>query len=248
MISDILTVMWKEKRSFFNQQANRTVAFTLLVPAIVFGIFLPWQEGRNWVGGFFSVITSVFIPLLFVGTIISESIAGERERHTLETLLASRLPDRAILLGKLGFAVICGWLMTLAVLTLGLLTVNIFNWGGHFILFSPNIFIINICISLLLASLMANLGVLVSLHASTAQGAMQILTSSTLLPLLLIGVLITSISKIEPGLAGRIFDFMASIKPLVAILIVITVLLFTCLILFWISVRRFQRHRLLNKR
>jgi ABC-2 type transport system permease protein len=31
---------------------------------------------------------------------LGDAIAGERERHTLETLLASRISDRAILLGK----------------------------------------------------------------------------------------------------------------------------------------------------
>ena len=36
---------------------------------------------------------------------IADGIPGERERHTLETLLASRLSDRSILLGKVMAAV-----------------------------------------------------------------------------------------------------------------------------------------------
>jgi ABC-type Na+ efflux pump permease subunit len=42
---------------------------------------------------------------------ITDSIAGERERQTLETLLASRLPDRAILLGKVAAITLLGWLL-----------------------------------------------------------------------------------------------------------------------------------------
>ena len=40
---------------------------------------------------------------------IGDAIAGERERHTLETLLASRMPDRAILLGKVIAIVLYAW-------------------------------------------------------------------------------------------------------------------------------------------
>ena len=36
------------------------------------------------------------LPLILAGVMITDSLAGERERQTLETLLASRLSDRAI--------------------------------------------------------------------------------------------------------------------------------------------------------
>ncbi|MDD5082211.1 MAG: hypothetical protein PHU08_02435, partial [Dehalococcoidales bacterium] len=70
MITDILTVMWRERKSLFRQQGSRGRAlFSLLVPVAVFGIFMPWQEGPGWAEGYWSLITSVFIPMLLVGTI-----------------------------------------------------------------------------------------------------------------------------------------------------------------------------------
>ena len=51
-------------------------------------IYVPLQMGRDWVdspGSLFCLI----VPLMLVGMTIPESFAGERERHTLATLLAS---------------------------------------------------------------------------------------------------------------------------------------------------------------
>ena len=48
----------------------------------------------------------------FIGPEVPDPLPRERERHTLETLLASRLSDRAILLGKIGAAVGFEWVIT----------------------------------------------------------------------------------------------------------------------------------------
>jgi ABC-2 type transport system permease protein len=53
------------------------------------------------------------------------SVAGERERRTLETLLASRLDERAILFGKLLAARAYGWGLTLLSLLLGAASVSL---------------------------------------------------------------------------------------------------------------------------
>jgi ABC-2 type transport system permease protein len=205
---------------------------------------MPWGDGRGWVEGYWSLITSIFIPLLMVGTVIAESIAGERERHTLETLLASRLPDRAILFGKLGFAIVYGWMVTLIVLLLGLITANTADWNGHIVLFKPIIAIANIVISLLLAGIMASLGVFVSLRATTALGAMQTLTAATLFPLLVIGVLLTSLLSMKGDFTQGIIDFVGKINALQMIFAVITILALIWVALFWAATNRFKRQRL----
>lgn len=245
MIADVWTVMWKERKALFRQQGSRArTIFTFLIPVAVFGLYTPWGEGLGWVEGYWSLITSVFIPLIMVGTIIAESVAGERERHTLETLLASRLPDRAILFGKLGFAIFYGWIATLIVLLLGLATANIADWNGHIVLFPPIIAIANIIISLLLAGIMASLGVFVSLRAATAQGAMQTLTAATLFPLLVIGVLLTSLLSMKGDFAQGIIDFIGKINITQMIFAVITVLSLIWAALFWAATNRFKRQRL----
>ena len=103
MRQDLLTVIWKERQGLlFQRGGGRMRAIWLLFVAIVMiAILLPLQMGEEWLTTAWSLIAALILPLLLVGTAVPESFAGERERHTLPTLLASRLPDRAILFGKL---------------------------------------------------------------------------------------------------------------------------------------------------
>lgn len=55
----------------------------------------------------------MYFPLVLTLTMVADSFAGERERHALETLLASRLSDRAILLGEAAALTSYGWLFGL---------------------------------------------------------------------------------------------------------------------------------------
>ena len=99
MIADVLTVMWKESKGLIRYQGSLTkTMLSLLIPVVMMGIYLPLQIGRALVEGPWSLLATVFIPMMLVGMTIPESFAGERERHTLGTLLASRLPDRAIMI------------------------------------------------------------------------------------------------------------------------------------------------------
>src|SRR5215207_5614395 len=96
MLTDISTVIWKEWKEFLGQ---RSTLLSMLFFLAVFAGLLPLQAGERWVDSPLSVANLVFVPLFFVLTVIADSFAGERERHTLDTLLASRLTDRAILFG-----------------------------------------------------------------------------------------------------------------------------------------------------
>ena len=101
MNNDILTVMWKESKGLLRYGDNRWKGIAILVtPIALFGILIPIQFREEWLTSGWSLGVSFFTPLMLITSTIAESFAGERERHTLETLLASRLPDRAILLGK----------------------------------------------------------------------------------------------------------------------------------------------------
>ena len=245
MISDIWTVMWKERKGLFRQQGSRTRAvLTLLVPVLMFAILLPWQEGVEWSDGPLPLITSVFIPLLLVGTMIPESFAGERERHTLGTLLASRLPDRAILFGKMAVAVGYAWGVTLLTLVISLVTINIAHWDGQVILCTPAVALVNVAVSLLMATIMAGLGVLISLRASTVQGATQILMAATLMPFLVLGVVVTAVLKMKPEWFESIREALATVEQTQVMLIVGAVLVMVCLGLLMAAMARFQRARL----
>src|SRR5690349_13779533 len=98
MINDFKAILWKEWHEHILQYGSLTkwlLNMAMLVGLI--GIFLPLQFGRTAVESV-TLLFWLWIPLLTVTSSITDSIAGERERHTLETLLASRLSDSAILL------------------------------------------------------------------------------------------------------------------------------------------------------
>ena len=246
MIQDILTVMWKEWKGLFRYQGSmRTVVFNLVVPVGMLGIFLPWQEGRDWMSGPLALIGCALIPALLVGMKIPDSFAGERERHTLATLLASRLPDRAILFGKIAAAVAYGWGMTMVVLFIGLVTANGTHWDGHVLLYTPTIALAGVGLSLLTAVFMAGAGVLISLRSATVQGATQTLMFAILVVPMVLQVLFLVALGSGPGgkaLVGQIFGTLGS-TPIV--LAFFTVLIVTDLALLVAAMARFQRARLI---
>jgi ABC-2 type transport system permease protein len=108
-----------------------------------------------------------------VSSLIADSVAGERERHTLETLLASRLSDSAILIGKIIAAVLYGVGFAVVNLVIGLVAVNVAHHENGLILFGAQRFFVTIVLTILASLLMAGIGVFISLRASTVKQAQQ---------------------------------------------------------------------------
>jgi ABC-2 type transport system permease protein len=174
MIADIWTVMWKEGKELLLQRGRfRGGLVGLLFFIGVFGIFMPLQSGREWVESPIGLLYWAWVPFLLVSGVIADSFAGERERHTLETLLASRLSDLAILLGKVSAAIAYGWLVTLTSVLLGLITVNLAFGQGQLLLYPPAIALGILALTFLVSWLSSGLGVLVSLRAATVRQAQQ---------------------------------------------------------------------------
>ena len=173
-MSDILTVLWKELHELFLQRGARRGALTSVgIFLVMFGILMPLQLGRDWVDSPASLAYWGFLPFMMVNNVVADSFAGERERHTLETLLASRLSGLAILLGKIGTAILYGWGTSLIGMLLGLITVNLSAGHGKLLLYPTYIAIGLPITSFLVAALAAGIGVLVSLRASTVRQAQQ---------------------------------------------------------------------------
>jgi ABC-2 type transport system permease protein len=180
MIADILTVALKEIKElpYLRKDKSRTNLFSLLIFLAVFGILLPWQTGREWVTSPFSLLPWVWLPFMMVGTTMVDSFAGERERHTLETLLASRLSDRAILFGKILAGIIYGLVITFLCVLVGLVTVNLIHGGNGLLL--------------------SGLGVLVSLRAASVRQAQQTFTITyfvLFIPILVFPMLPSSVTN-----------------------------------------------------
>ncbi|MGB5931973.1 MAG: ABC transporter permease subunit [Anaerolineae bacterium] len=237
MINDILTVMWKERRGMFRYQGSRTRLLMVLVSPLLMAIVFPLQAGPAWVKDLDSVIIAVFAPIILVSITIPDSFAGERERHTLGTLLASCLPDRAILFGKVAVSVAFAWGVTLAAILLGLVIVNVAHWEGKLLLLTPTIALADFGLSFLLGTLAAGAGVLISLRSHTVQEATQTLTAVLLLPPMLLGMFMTL-------LQDRVREFIGAFKGEQILLIVVAILAVIDVVVFVAAMARFQRSRL----
>ena len=246
MLSDVWIVMWKEMKGLLRYQGSRTRSLLgFLIPMVMLGIYLPLQIGRALVEGPWSLLASVFIPMIMVGMTIPESFAGERERHTLETLLASRLTDRAILFGKVAVSVGYAWGITLMLLLVSLVMVNIIHWDGQVLFFTPIMTLANVALSLLLASLVAGIGVLKSLRAATVQEAQQSLMTATLFPLVLLQMIPLLLLNVVPNGKALLKELVEAANPTQIILILIAVLIVLDLVLLATAMVRFKRARLI---
>ena len=243
MITDVWTVMWKEWKELLVQRGSlRGGRLSLLILVGLLGVFLPWQTGRDWVESPVVLVYSAYIPLFLVMSVIADSFAGERERQTLETLLASRLSDRAILFGKVGAAVGYGWGLTLISLLLGLVTVNLAHGRGELLLYPPAVGLGIVGFSLLGAGLVASAGVLVSLRASSVRQAQQTLSIAIML---LLFVPIFGGQALPAEWRARLAQALVVADVTKILLTVVAVLAVLDMALLAAAMIRFQRARLI---
>jgi ABC-2 type transport system permease protein len=140
------------------------------------------------------IIIVCYIPFFLTTSYIGDAVAGERERHTLETLLASRISDRAILWGKISVTIAYGWGLTLMGLLLGLVVSNLLSGQGHWEFYHPiDIFLEMLVLSLLASLLSASAGVLISLRAASVRQAQQTMAVGTLILLIAIVLILKSV-------------------------------------------------------
>jgi ABC-2 type transport system permease protein len=176
MAHDILTVAWKEWLEFRDQLLRlKRGGISALIVLLMLGIVTPLQMGPLWLT---SPLMLAYWPLLssgMVSTLIADAFAGERERHTLETLLASRLSDTSILLGKVLAAILYGLIFTSANILVGVITLTIAH-AGEGIQAPPAVHVGYMLVLVTLAcSTLAGIGVFISLRAATVRQAQQTL-------------------------------------------------------------------------
>ena len=234
-MSDILTMIWKESKDSLFQGGWRSLLRPLVLIGIL-GVYLPLQLGPQWIGLTpIGIIISLYLPFFVIISFIGDAIAGERERHTLETLLASRMPDQAILLGKIITAVLYAWVMQAFSLLLGLVLVNLISLQGHWMFYPPDLFVDALILGLLASVLGASAGVLVSLRVSTVRQAQQILSISTI-------VLVFGTTFVVRILPANLFSSLTYSQILLVAMAVIAVL---DAILLGLSFAGFRRSRLI---
>jgi ABC-2 type transport system permease protein len=247
MIRDIWTLVRKEIKELIVGCLNRAGSLALVLTlAMVFGVIAPWLIGPDWLDGSLAFLVWIVLPIPLVIAAAAESFAGERERHTLETLLASPLSDQAILAGKIIAAMLYGWLVSLAVLLLGLITVNLAHTGAPVLLYSPALGMGSVGLGLLTSLLTACAGVIVSLRVATVRQAKWTLS----LLLVLVGFGFVAIGAVLLHFLPNDLQFRlltgvsaSALPPLLAVLAL--ALMTTDVVLYLTASARFRRTQLL---
>ncbi|MEA3190897.1 MAG: type transport system permease protein [Thermoplasmata archaeon] len=255
-MSDVGTVVWKEWREHFLRRGrpSRTVVAALVMVAL-FGLIAPIAV---------IVITSRFLPIgavvsalataglfaaAFQGLVVTSSLiidafAGERERHTLETLLAGPLPDRAILVGKILaiqlFVAASAFLEVLVQQTVGLVLLGLPAFGYAPILLAGPI------LAVLVGLLVGGAGAIVGMRVATVKNGQQIM-AYLLIPFYLLpsfgGMLLTQTP------AGRaIVRYQDAVGPVLFLLTIMAVLAAADALLLLAARRAFRRDRLLLRK
>ena len=238
-MKDFSTMILKETKEMLSQ-GGLTGYLTSLVFLAVGGVVYPLISWSSWMQlGSLAIPLILFLTFQLVVSSAADSFVGERERHTLETLLASRMPDRAILLGKIGALVGYGLGITFSLLLLGWLAITIVHWQGRLVFYPLDLLLLTLGLGLVVNILAASAGVLVSLRSATARQAQQMLSVGGLV--VTFGVtfgLLELTSSLLPSV-GIVLSLAQLLALLLGLLTVIDIIVLT------LALVRFQRSRLM---
>lgn len=201
---DIGTMVWKEGRDTIFPR-GRVGNLSSLVFIALLGIVFPLIDRVGWLTiSVQMVLLNLLFPFYYILVYIGDSFAGERERHTLETLLASRIPDRAILWGKVLSTVGYIWAMTVISSLLSVVVVNLAQGQWPWTFYTPfSGWLIVLVACMLVCVLAASGGILVSLHSATTRQAQQILLLGSLGLFILLYLVFSALpSQWFEGLSG----------------------------------------------
>jgi ABC-2 type transport system permease protein len=242
MMTDVFTVAAKELGEIFTFGDTRGRSkFSLLILVVIFGVVIPLQNGREWVDSPINIMVWGWMPFLWVSGIVADMFAGERERHTLEALLATRLSNQSILFGKLLAALSYGFTLTWVIMLVSLVTINIAVGRGELLLYSWEMTLAALVFSILISGLSASIGVLVSLRAGSVRQAQQMMSAGMLLlflPFMLI-------QFVPEGWRESLGSVLLHIQPVQAAVGAAMLLFVVESVLILIAMRLFQRSKLI---
>ena len=233
---DVWTIIWKEWHDVMFAGGGRSTWIRPLFVMAVAGVLLPSRAALDWIGlGPIPLEVMLYFPTLIIVTVVADAIAGERERHALETLLASRISDQSILLGKVAIIAAYGWLLGLACGLLGLAVANISS-GGAWHFYPTELYIGVLVVGLTLSGLASVGGTLVSLKVSTVRQAQATLTVATVVCM---GVFIAGMDWVMEKISSLNITLNQALFGAAGVLAVIDAFLLA------VAVAWFQRSRLI---
>jgi ABC-2 type transport system permease protein len=200
-MSDLVTILWKEWKDSLFQGGWRSWIRPALLVAVV-GVVWPLAGKTAWMElGPIQMIVVLWVEFFIIISIVADSFAGERERHTLETLLASRIPDRAILLGKVTIVVVYGWGVMAVSLFLGAGVCSFAFGQGRVLLYPVDTLLFTLVLGLLVGTFGASAGVILSLRISTVRLVQTALSVGTVA----LGAAVIGLLQLLPREFFRIF-------------------------------------------
>jgi len=197
----------------------------------LFGMYLPSSiESPN-----LALLPFVLFPLYMAGPVGIDTIAGERERGTLETLLASPLALADLLWGKFLFSVAAGsvFLFCSLVVSLGFRTLR------GMAVAQPGAVLVVLFTSLVVSGFSAVTGMHVSVRARSSRAAQQWFAALSAVFFVATGALLKLFAdKLIPGLKGVIETALVNgWESRAVILFAVLLLAVTGAMLLWLSGR-----------
>lgn len=240
-MTDIVTVFKKELKELLKVYGSlQSWAFEVGFLVGVFGVFFSIQ-GMGLTG---LILASIFVPSFISGRASADSFAGEVERKTLETLLSTRLSDRAILLGKITATTGYVWVLSLAAQAAAVLTALYAAKPD-----SQQIPLQAVAVAAVGSGLVSlffvTMGSLISLRAGNVRAATQMAS----LPIFILGFVVLVFQRYYPFIA--VTGFGRSISNTNPVLLtaagLLLLLAFDALFVF-LSLRQFRRSKLMDSR
>jgi ABC-2 type transport system permease protein len=195
---DSLIVMRKELIELFgNKHSLRGAAIQAGVVILVMGVLVPVRHDAAWLTTATNAVSYIFFPAAIAAAVAADSFAGERERKTLETLLATPLSDESIFWGKTATAALFAVSIAFCSLLVGVVTVNV--WTGPTELFFPGfgLFALVLAAALSAAFFSAALAVVISIYVPVARSAQQI---ASMLSMFVAAIAITALRTTDVSL------------------------------------------------
>ena len=172
ILLDIYTIAWKEWKEIFSQENNLKTGFLyLLLCVCILAIFMPLPP-KNAEELASSPVDLIYfwsgIPYSLIVLYRQFGIFEERQRKTLSTLIATKIPDCAIVFGKIGATVILCWISTVLAGMLSIIKANVVNQENILFFYTGKSLLFGVCVSLLFTILTASSGMFISFSTKTA--------------------------------------------------------------------------------
>jgi ABC-2 type transport system permease protein len=174
-VSDVLVVLQKELREIVGERYSRRGGMVqAIVVVAVMGIFYPYFAPGFWLSASpLAIAYFGFFPGVLAVTVAADAFAGERERKTLETLLATPLGEWPILLGKASAAVVFSLTVTAIAFVCAVTSVNLAAHPPGLFLPAPVLVAGALGAALSSATLMTGLAIVMSMRIPVARSAQQ---------------------------------------------------------------------------